>query len=341
MLKNTAMTAAVLAVAVTCVLGFPTALILGRVRRLRRAAAPTALPESEEQKRAPLLGGLLLWIGTGFAFVTAFLLANGQLAANGYTGGWRTAATMLGTAFAFGFAGLFLDCIRIMRADTPREGTQLPYWLQFAVQLVIAGVFLVQQALNGDLSTMLCLPGGWVELGFWYYPLALLLILGTVNAVRVAEEPDGVCAGGSFMASLVILILAMLMLELEVPGDRFVTALFAAAMAGSCVGFLFWNFFPARLRPGSAGSMFLGGALVAMAWGLARPELLIPLCGGFLLNALGVLVGRLTRGRVCGFGAFHRGLHALGWSCPQLTALFCGVGCFGGTLAVLAVYLYG
>lgn len=341
MLKNTAMAAAVLAVVVTCVLGFPTALVLGRVRRLCSACAPLTQPQPEGHKRAPLLGGLVLWLGVGVAFITAFLLVNGQLAANGYIGGWRAAATLLGSAFAFGFAGLFLDCVRIMRADTPRAGTQLPYWLQLTAQLVIAGVFLVQQMLNGSLSTMICLPGGWVDLGWWYYPLALLLILAVVNAVRITEEPDGVCAGGGFVASLMFLVMAMLLLELDVPGDRFVTALFAAAVAGSCIGFLFWNFFPARLRPGSAGSMFLGGALVAMAWSIGRPELLLFICAGYLLDGMGALLCSLSRGKLCSFGAFHNGMEKLGWNRPQLTAALCSLGIFGGTLAVLAVFLYG
>jgi phospho-N-acetylmuramoyl-pentapeptide-transferase len=328
-------------VAVTCILGFPTALVLGRVRRLRVAAAPLTLPQPEGHKRAPVLGGLLLWLGVGFAFVTAFLLANGRLAANGYVGGWRTAATLLGGAFAFGFAGLFLDCVRIMRADTPRQGTQLPFWLQLTAQLVITGVFLAQQLLNGHLSTAVCIAGRWVELGAWYYPLAVLLILAVVNAVRVSEEPDGVCAGGGFVAALIFLILAMLLLELDVPGDRFVVALFAAAVAGGCIGFLFWNFFPARLRPGSAGSMFLGGALVSMAWGLGRPELLVLVCGGYLLNALGALLCSVSRKKLCGFGAFHNGLEKQGWNRPQLTAALCGVGVFGGMLAILSVFLHG
>ena len=341
MLKNIAMTAAVLAVAVTCILGFPTALVLGRVRRLCLAAAPMTQPQPEGCKRAPILGGLLLWLGVGAAFVTAFLLANGSLSANGYIGGWRMAATLLGGAFAFGFAGLFADCVRVMRADTPRQGTQLPFWLQLAAQLVIAGVFLAQHLLNGDLSTVVCLAGGWVDLGVWYYPLAVLLILAVVNAVRVSEEPDGVCAGGGFVAALIFLILAMLLLELDVPGDRFVVALFAASVAGACIGFLFWNFFPARLRPGSAGSMFLGGALISMAWGLGRPELLLFVCGGYLLNALGALLCAVSRKKLCIYGVFHNALEKQGWSRPRLTAALCGLGIFGGVLAVLSIFLYG
>lgn len=341
MLKNTAMVAAALAVAVTCLLGVPCALILGRVRRLRIAASPLAPQQPEGYKRAPTLGGPLLWVGTGFAFITAFLLVNSKLAANGYVGGWRMAATLLGGAFAFGLAGLFLDCVRVMRADTPRQGTQLPLWLQLAAQVVIACVFLAQHALNGDLSTAVGFGGGRVDLGMWYYPLAVLLILAVVNAVRVTEETDGVCAGGGFVAALIFLIAAMLLLELDVPGDRFVVALFAAAVAGGCIGFLFWNFFPARLRPGSAGSMFLGGALVCMAWGLGRPELLLFVCGGYLLNALGALLCAASRQKLCGFGAFHNALENHGWSRPQLTAAFCGVGVFGGVLAVLSLFLHG
>ncbi|MBQ8612308.1 MAG: hypothetical protein IJ412_11465 [Oscillospiraceae bacterium] len=342
MLKTTAMIAAALALLATCAFGFPASLVFGRVRRLRDAAAPTALPAQEEHKQAPLLGGLVLWLGIGFAFVTAFLLTNDQLSSNGYIGGWRALSTMLGSAMAFGLVGLTVDCVRISRAELKIKTNWKDNLLFILAQLCVAGLFLVQQAMNGSLGTMFCLPGiGWVDLGGWSWPVSMLLIIMTVNAVRITEEPDGLCVGSGFVAALVFLILAMLMLELEVPGDRYVTALFAASVAGGCIGFLFWNFWPARLRPGSAGSMFLGGALVSIAWGLGRPELLIFICAAYLLDGIGCLLKTLTRGRVCGFGAMHCGLVQLSWKRPALIWLGCGISLFGGMMAILSVFLYG
>lgn len=342
MLKTTAMIAAALAVLVTWAAGIPASLVFGRVKRLRQAVASTALPVQPEHKNAPLLGGLILWVGVGFAFVTAFLLTNEQLSANGYTGGWRALSTLLGSAAAFGVIGLTADCIRIRRAGTDSGIEAKDRLLFILAQLAAAAFFLMQQSLNGNVGTMLCLPGvGWVELGCWYWPVGIMLVLLTVNAVRITEEPDGLCAGGGFVASLVFLILAMLMLELDVPGDRYVAALFAAAVAGGCVGFLFWNFWPARLRPGSAGSMFLGGALVAMAWGVGRPELLVFVCLAYFLDGIGCLFKMISRGKLCRFGALHCGLAKLGWQRPALIWLGGGIGCFGGMLAILSVFLYG
>ncbi len=342
MLKTVAMLAAALAVVVTGLAGLPASLVFGRVRRLRLPAADAAAEETPERRSAPLLGGLILWVGTAFGFVTAFLLTDAQFADNGYAGGWRASLTLLGSAFAFGLIGLAVDCVRVRWAERPDERPAALWLVLGAAQLLATALFLAQQLMNGTLSTAVCIPGaGWVELGAWYYPLSALLILCVVNATGAVGEADGVCAGSGFVSALTFLVLAMLMLEVERPGDRYVTAQFAAAVAGSCVGFLLWNFWPAKLRCGAAGGMFLGGALVAMAWSLGRPELLLMICTGSLLNAVGSVLRFCTRGRVCADGAFHRTLLRSGWHCPALTWLACGVGCLGGTLAVLAVFLNG
>lgn len=345
MLKTVAMCAALLALLAAWLPGIPLCPLLGRVRGLRlplRRPDPTpaagfigadapsdAAPRP--QQPAPLLGGLLLWLGLGLGFVVSLVLASPTLTAGGYYRGWRTAATLLGCAGIFGLIGLLEDCLRLAhRCLSP--------WLRLLLQLGAAALFLAQLALNGGFTGLLCLPGlGWVRLGGWYYAVAALLVLGVTGSLRPSEEADGPTAGAGFMALLTFLVLALLLLEPDIPGDSFVTALFAAAGAGACAGFLFWNYPPARLRLGGAGSGLLAGALIAMAWQLGRPELLVPVCLPFWLDGAATLAARRPFGGLCA----RQRLAAAGWQPPTVLALFCGLGCLGGVLAILSVFLYG
>ncbi len=332
MLKTVTLTAALLAAVFSALLGIPTAAILGRVRALR--TAPAALPPLPDvpaaPRAAPLLGGLLLWPAVGAAFVAGWLLVQTTLAAGGYANGWYTVGAMLGVTMGFGLIGLADDCLRVAR-----QGRGMAIGIRLVLQLVVTGLFFGQLAVGGTLSTLVWLPGaGWVQLGLWYYAVGTVLILAVVNAMHTTRDAAGLGSGVAFVSALTLLVLAMLLLELDIPGDRFVTGLFAAAVAGGCVGFLFWDFPPSRLRLGGAGAMFLGGALVAMAWGLGRPMLLLPVCLPALCNGLTALIAALCRRG----GALHQLLARRGWQQAAVTALFCGLGCLGSLTAVLLVF---
>ncbi len=336
MLKTVTMAAAVLAAVFTALLGMPTALILGRVRALCPADGTQppqdALPD-QKKRPAPLLGGLVLWPAVAAGFVSAFLLASRTLADNGYTGGWQTAATLLGCAAGFGLVGLADDCVRVARKG---RGIALP--LRLLMQLAVTALFFVQLQMNDALSTLLWVPGaGWQQLGVWYYVLGAVLALAVINGMHTTRDAAGLGAGTAFLSALTMLVLSMLLLELDVPGDRFVMGLAAAALAGGCVGFLFWNFPPARLRLGGAGSMFLGGALVAMAWIIGRPVLLAPACLPVLWNGIAGMVHRICC-KEQGAVGFHRALQRRGWTDAGIAALYCGLGCLGSLLAILLVF---
>lgn len=338
MLKTVTLCAAILAMAFTGLLGVPGVPILRRAHLAQplKGIGPTW---HSGKKGTPTLGGLMFWVGIGAGFVVAYLMADAPLSANGYTGGWRMAGTLLGCAFAFGLIGLADDTLKLARHSN--AGLSAP--AKLALQVLVTAVFLAQLSLNGTLSTLVELPGaGWVNLGVWYYILSFFLIVGMVNAVNLSDGVDGLCAGVTFVASLTFLILSMLLLELKTPGDRFVVALFAAAVAGGCVGFLFWNFHPAKVFMGDTGSMFLGGALVAMAYGLGHPELLIPVGIVYLWEAatviLQVICFKLTHGRrLFKMTPIHHSFEMSGWNEGSIVAFFCGVGVLGSLLAILWV----
>jgi UDP-GlcNAc:undecaprenyl-phosphate GlcNAc-1-phosphate transferase len=100
--------------------------------------------------------------------------------------------------------------------------------------------------------------GGLVDLGVWSYPLTILWIVGFTNVINLMDGLDGLAAGVTAIAATAFLVLANLTNQLT-------AAAMAAALAGSCVGFLRYNFNPASIFMGDSGSMFLGFTLATIA----------------------------------------------------------------------------
>ena len=104
-------------------------------------------------------------------------------------------------------------------------------------------------------------------------------------------------------------------------------ALFAAAVTGGCAGFLCWNFYPAKCFMGDTGSMFLGGAVVAVAYGMGRPELLLFFGIIYLAEAFSVMIQvgyfKLTRGkRIFKMSPIHHHFEMSGWSEVRIDFVF-------------------
>ena len=107
-----------------------------------------------------------------------------------------------------------------------------------------------------------------MDIGIFYYPLMLFIIVGTVNAVNLTDGIDGLDASVTMVAAMGFMVIA------SIAGFSQMNLL-AAALAGGCLGFLVWNFHPAKVFMGDTGSLFLGGMVVALAFGLRRPLLLV------------------------------------------------------------------
>ena len=159
------------------------------------------------------------------------------------------------------------------------------------------------------LSTRLYVPliDFHVDLGWGWYVLVFLVLAGTTSAVNLTDGLDGLAAGTSAIAFLAYTALATIGWQLsrtvcadgvssclyvgpEGDSARLDLAVFAAAMLGCCIGFLWYNSFPAQVFMGDTGSLGLGGALGALAV-LTKTELLLPIIGGvFVVEALSVII---------------------------------------------------
>ena len=185
----------------------------------------------------------------------------------------------------------------------------------------------------GGIDTSIWLPGlGDTDLGFFYYPLMMFSIIGIVNAVNLTDGVDGL-AGSAILVTAVGFMAISVMLNC--PGNL----IFSAAVGAALIGFLIWNYKPAKVFMGDTGSMFLGGAVVAMSYGCGR-ELFMLISGVlYVIEAFSVIIQvcyfKLTHGkRIFKMTPIHHHFEMSGWSEEKIVFVFSLVSLAGSLLSI-------
>jgi phospho-N-acetylmuramoyl-pentapeptide-transferase len=202
-------------------------------------------------------------------------------------------------------------------------------------QFVMAAVFCAILKIYLNFPTTVWIPFADVniELGVFYYLFAFIMIVGTSNAVNLTDGLDGLAAGSCAITSVAYVVIAV---ALGYSGF----AVFAAAVTGACLGFLFYNQHPAKMFMGDTGSLALGGALAAMAI-LTKTELLLIIAGGlYVIEALSVILQVIsfkTRGvRIFKMSPIHHHFELSGWSEVKVVTVFWA---FSALMAILAIII--
>ena len=278
-------------------------------------------PETHLAKQGtPTMGGV--------AFLLAFVITSFFFLKGNMDG----AAIMLMT-LCYGLIGFLDDYIKVVK----KRNLGLIARYKVAGQIIVTAAFLYGQYYIGHINTRISVPFTTYsfELGMWYYPIVFLAIIFMVNAVNLTDGIDGLCSSVSFVVALGFMVISAAY-------GYYTNALFAVAIAGGCAGFLVWNFYPAKVFMGDTGSMFLGGAVVAMAWAVNRPEILIFMGLIYACEALSVVIQVLyfkaTHGkRIFKMSPIHHHYEMSGWSEWKIVIVFCLVGAIGAAISILAV----
>lgn len=269
----------------------------------------------------PTMGGLMFIA----AVVVVVLVLNGPA----ILAGDLTSVFVLLLALVFGLIGFVDDYAKIKK----KENTGLTASQKFLLQLVAAILFIVLLRQFGILSPNLYVPFFGVE---WKLPwvvymiFAALVITGTVNAVNITDGLDGlstsvtlpVCA--FFAASF-----GYAYVHWDQPGSAGMTV-FAAALFGGLVGFLIYNFYPAKVFMGDTGSLFLGGAVCGMAFALDMPLILVLVGIIYIVETMSdiiqVLYFKATHGkRIFRMAPLHHHLEMGGWKETKVVFVFAGI----------------
>jgi phospho-N-acetylmuramoyl-pentapeptide-transferase len=256
------------------------------------------------------------------------------------------ALVVLGWLAVLGGVDDWLKLTSARRRPGTREG--LHAWEKLLFQLgigALAGVFLYRYGLEQPMTRVLVLPlqrtyvpgggepeGGLVFLGAAaFIPLCALLIAATSNAVNLTDGMDGLATGATAVASFALMVLcyiagtvqAAIYLLLPFIDGSSELMIVTGAMAGACLGFLWFNCAPAEVFMGDTGSLPLGGLLAYVALAV-RQEILLLLVGGVFFLEMGSVVLQVAYFRATGgrrifrCAPIHHHFHLGGWSEQQV-----------------------
>lgn len=215
---------------------------------------------------------------------------------------------------ALGFSDDFIKAVK-------RRNLGLTAKQKLLGQAVLAIVFCYISIAYAALPTTLWIPlvDTTVDLGYAYYALAFIIILGTTNAVNLTDGLDGLATGISAIAGAAFAVVGLLVGSLSV-------TFFGIVVSAVCLGFLYFNANPAKVFMGDTGSLALGGAFAGMAIATKTELLLIVIGFVFVVEALSVILqvaSFKTRGvRIFRMSPIHHHFELGGWSERKVVYVF-------------------
>ena len=254
-------------------------------------------PTSHHTKRGtPTMGGIVIIVATVFAYTIAHLFSGRPPTVS--------ALLVIGLVIALGLIGFLDDYLKISRKQSLgltgkqkllSQGTVAALFGYLGIQFAdVGGLTPISQNLSTVRETSIVL--GPVLVVIWI----ALMVVATSNGVNLTDGLDGLASGAAVMTFLAFVLIGVWEFgqscalvttancyEVRDPLDL---AVLAAAFAGSCTGFLWWNASPAKIFMGDTGSLALGGALAGLAATLRVELLLIPLGGLFVIITLSVII---------------------------------------------------
>ena len=319
---------------IACILSFAVSAITGKflVPELRKLKAGQSIREDGPTWHAgksgtPTMGGLMFIIGIGLTIVVL---------------GWQQ--MMAGSfvhlyvylfALVFGIIGYIDDYQKVKH----HQNTGLTAPQKFILQLAAAVAFLCLMRYEGMLSPNLYIP-------FWnthivlpwivYLVFAAFVIVGTVNAVNITDGLDGLSSSVTVPVGLFFLVMAVIWPGFEQLG------LFSGALVGGLLGFLLYNHYPAKVFMGDTGSLFLGGAVAALAFAYDMPLVLILVGIVYICETLSdiIQVGyfKLTHGkRIFRMTPIHHAFEMRGWREVKIDGFFALIAVIGVAMGIFYI----
>jgi phospho-N-acetylmuramoyl-pentapeptide-transferase len=243
---------------------------------------------------------------------------------------------LLFVTLAFGGIGFLDDYLKMRRRKNLGLTSRQKFVLQIAAATAVA-VFLYVYARAGHYETTLTVPffkNFRPELGLWFIPFAVLVVVGSSNAVNLTDGLDGLAIGSTLIAAATYTVLsyaagnAIISNYLDIPNVKGAgeLAVFAAALVGASMGFLWYNAHPAQVFMGDVGSLALGAAIGTLAL-IVKESLLLVIVGGlFVIEALSVIlqVGsyRWRKKRIFRCAPIHHHFELGGWAETQVVIRF-------------------
>ena len=284
----------------------------------------------KKKQGTPTMGGLMFILGMLLSTVITVIVF--AVTHNGF--GTTEKFVFAGLAMALGYGGIgFLDdYIKVVK----KRNLGLTAIQKLVLQFTVVALYLLAMKLLGDTTEVMIPFVGKVDLGFFYYIIMGVVIVGITNAVNLTDGIDGLDGSITFFVALFMMMIANIL------GIFDSNVLFAAAVAGGCLGFLVWNFHPAKVFMGDTGSLFLGGIVCALAFTMDMHVIMLLLSLMYLVEMFSVMLQvtyfKLTHGkRIFRMSPIHHHFEMGGWSEMKIVTVFSLITAICGIVSLLLV----
>lgn len=284
----------------------------------------------KNKQGTPTMGGLMFILGILVSTVVSVILF--AVFHEGFGTTEKFVITGLAMALCYGGIGFIDDYIKVVK----KRNLGLTAIQKLVLQFSVVALYLFVMRLLGD-NTDIAVPFvGMVDLGWFYYVIMGLVIVGMTNAVNLTDGIDGLDGSITFFVALFMMMIA------NVLGVFDSNVLFSAAVAGGCLGFLVWNFHPAKVFMGDTGSLFLGGIVCAMAFAMDMHLLMLLVGVMYLVEMFSVMLQvsyfKISHGkRIFRMSPIHHHFEMGGWSETKIVVVFSMVTAICGIIALLLV----
>ena len=293
-------------------------------------------PESHKTKQGtPTMGGLICALVTTVIALALHLV-------------WYSSVDFGFAIIVFALLSMLIGFVDDYIKVVKKRNLGLVWWQKVIAQVVIGIAFSLFCALTPAIGTKIVIPVWNVEwdLGIWYVPVMTAVIVFIINSANLQDGLDGLLASVESVGAVAWATIALLgavtsgsAMFPSVSSNYANVALVSLTLAGACIGFLWFNFHPAKVFMGDTGSMFIGGATVAIAMVLRMPILLLLIAATMIASSLSVIIQRAyfkaTHGkRIFKMSPIHHHFEKSGMTEPQIVAMYTAV---TGVLSIAAV----
>ena len=286
----------------------------------------------------PTMGGLMFIIGIILSVLVSLLVCKltgtpmfNEMTAVATSEQAKLWAGLL-LALCLGLVGFADDYIKVKQ----QRNLGLTEVQKTVPQLLVIVAYLTTLQLSGSRSMLIPLYGrislDSVPGMIFFYVFGACVIYGAVNAVNFTDGLDGLCGSVTVPVGVAFAVMAYLQKNTSV-------SVLGAALAGACAGYLVWNRYPAKVMMGDTGSMSLGGIIVALAYALDCPLILLPVGIVYVIEAMSDLIQigaiKVFHRKVFLMAPIHHHLEMKGWSEKKIVFVFTLIsllGCLNGVL---------